>query len=127
MRTAQELEREFEYLNSIRLDLTDIQVDFNAGLVKCVFGYPDDQNIELLFRDIIDLHYAPDYADEPPWIFGDVKLETLSQVNDLKTGEGLWVHQESFLKKYFPCYRVSFESGDFRLSIICRSIDVLTS
>ena len=120
------LEQEFAELNKA-WDVLDLQLDFNANSAKCILSVAEGRNKTVLFDGIIDIQYAPDFSDSPPWVFGDVKLERLLTERELEDSEGLWIHEEGSYKEALPCYRVSLESGDFRLKIICRNVEVVDS
>jgi hypothetical protein len=119
-------EQEFAELNKA-LAVLNIQLDFTANSVKCILNVAEGHNKTVIFDGIIDIQYAPDFSDSPPWVFGDVQLERVSRESELRDGEGLWVREKGSYDGVLPCYRVSFESGDFRLKIICRNIDVIDS
>ena len=56
-----------------------------------------------------------------------LKLEKISHEDELASGEGLWIHGKNSYAEDLPCYRVTFESGDFRLKIVCRTVKVIES
>jgi hypothetical protein len=109
------------------LDVLEIQFDLKLNSAKCVLGFAEAQHKTILFDGIIDLNFAPDFADSLPWVFGEVKLEKISREDELASGEGLWIHGRNSYAAVLPCYRVTFESGDFRLKIVCLTVKVIES
>lgn len=121
-----ELKHKFAELNTA-WSLDDVQLDFAAHTVTCVLTIAEARQWTVLFKSLVDLHYAPDYRDEPGFVFGDVKFETLHCEDELSEGEGLWVHGNDAYKDDMPVYRVTFNSGDHHLKIVCRSIEFIDS
>jgi len=126
MKDSMDLERQIMDLNAPRniLDVLDIKFDFSSNSAKCILGDTEGHGKSILFEGIIDIHYAPDSADSPPWVSGGVKIEKISSESELDCDEGLWIHEKGYYEKLMPCCRVSFESGDFRLKVLCRNIQV---
>jgi hypothetical protein len=120
------LEEQFVGLDHA-LAILEIQFDLRLNSAKCVLGFAEAQRKTILFDGIIDLHFAPDVSDSLPWVFGDVKHEKISREDELASGEGLWVHGGNSYAAVLPCYRVTFESGDFQLKIVCRTVKVIDS
>jgi hypothetical protein len=106
--------------------VSDILLDFNANSARCVFIVTGDLKKTILFEDIIDIRYAPDAADSPPWIFGRATLEEIPNENALGDNEGLWIKGKGYFNNVLPCYRVSLESGDFSFRVLCRKIGILS-
>lgn len=103
--------------------LDDVRLDFTAHTVTCVLMMAETRHLTILFKSLVDIHYSPDYTDEPSFVFGDVKFETLLREDELSAGEGLRVHGNEAYKGDLPMYRVEFNSGDYHLKIVCRSIE----
>lgn len=106
-------------------DILDIALDYIANSAKITILVPGHIRETILFSGLVDLQYAPGFSDSPPWIIGEVRFEKLSNEDELMGGEGLWCHGKRSYEKAFPCYRVSLQSGDFRLKILCIKFEVL--
>ena len=105
--------------------ILDMKLDYINNCARITITLPENLRETILFSGLIDLRYAPDFSDHPPWLVGKVKIEKVCDESDLVGGEGLWVHGKRSYADAFPCYRVSLQSADFRLTILCLRIKAL--
>ena len=105
--------------------ILDMTLDYINNCARITITLPGNLCETILFSGLIDLRYAPDFSDHPPWMVGKVKIEKVCDESDLVGGEGLWVNGKRSYADAFPCYRVSLQSSDFRLKILCLRIKAL--
>ena len=105
--------------------ILEIALDYMGNTLRVMFTLPGNLRETILFSGLIDLHYAPDFSDHPIWIVGEAKIEKVSKESELLGNEGLWAHGKRSYEDALPCYRVSLQSADFRLTILCIKIEVL--
>ena len=104
-------------------DLVNLELDFLRSLVRLEFQLLEGACLTIVLEGLISFTYRLDFGDEPPWICLEFSIESLSNINSLKTGELLFSSGSPALRELsFPCYRVKAASADFEFVAVCQQV-----
>lgn len=105
-------------------DIGKMEFDFNANSLLIEFYWTNGKIKKLHLNGLVSINYRPDYTDKPPWVCLNVDIDEINSIEELKQSELLWVKGSNALKQLnFPIYRVTSESGDYYLKVVCKEIE----